>query len=163
MQPHGLQPTRLLCPWNFPGKNTGVGRHFLFILFLGRTDAAAEAPILWPPNAKNWLIWKDPDAGKDWRQKEKGTTEAEMIGWHNRLDGYEFEQTPGVGDGQGSLGGCSPWGCKESDTTEQLNWTELNSHFLLQGIFLTQGSISSLLHLLYWQADSLPLHHLGIP
>ena len=97
-------------------------------IFIGRTDAEAEAPILWPPEAKNWLIWKDPDAGKDWRQKEKGMTEDEMAGWHHQLDGYEFEQALGVGDRQGSLMCCRPGmlGCKESDTTERLNWTELN-------------------------------------
>ena len=93
-------------------------------IFIGRTDAEAEAPILWPPDAKNWLLGKDPNAGKDWRQEEKRTTEDEMVGWHHRLDGHEFEQAPGVGDGQGSLACCSPWGRKESDTTEQLNWTE---------------------------------------
>ena len=89
-------------------------------IFIGRADA--EAPILWPPDAKNWLIGKDPDAGKDWRQGEKGTTEDEMVGWHHQLSGHEFEQAPGVGDGQGSLEYCSPWGCKESDMTEKLNW-----------------------------------------
>ena len=93
-------------------------------LFFGRSDAETEVPILWPPDAKNWLIWKDPDAGKDWRQEEKGTTEDEMVGWHHQLDGHEFEQALGVGDGQGSLVCCSPWGLKESDTTEQLNWIE---------------------------------------
>ena len=96
-------------------------------IFIGRTDAEAETPILWPPDAKNWLIWKDPDAGKDWRQ-EKETTEDEMVGCHHWLDGYEFEQAPAVGDRQGSLACCSPWGHKGSDTTEQLNWTwELRS------------------------------------
>ena len=94
-------------------------------IFIGRTDAKAEAPILWPPDVKNWLIRKDPDAGKDWRQEEKGTTEDEMVGWQNRLNGHEFEQAPGVGDGQGGLACCSPWGCKESDMTERLNWTEM--------------------------------------
>ena len=93
-------------------------------IFIGRTDAEAEIPILWPPDAKNWLIGKDPDAGKDWRQEEKGITEDEMVGWHHRLDGQEFEQTLAVGDGQGSLACCSPWSHKELDTTEQLNWTE---------------------------------------
>ena len=93
-------------------------------IFLGRTDAEAEAPILWLPDAKNWLFGKDPDAGKDWRQEEKGTTEDEMIGWHHRLDGLEFEWGPGAGDGQGNLACCSPWDCKGSNTTEQLNWTE---------------------------------------
>ena len=93
-------------------------------IFIGRTDAEAESPIFWPPDAKNWFIWKDYDAGKDWRQEEKGMTEDEMIGWHHWLDGHEFEQAPGVGDGQGSLVCCSPWGCKESDVTEWVNWTE---------------------------------------
>ena len=92
-------------------------------IFTGRTDAGAETPILWPPDVKNWLIRKDPEIGKDWRQEEKGTIEDEMVRWHHGLDGHEFEQAPGVGDGQGSLVCCSPWGCKESDTTEQLNWT----------------------------------------
>ena len=95
---------------------------------IGRTDAEAEALILWPPDAKNWLIGKDPDAGKDWSQKEKGMTEDEMVGWHHWLDGHEFEQAPGVGDGQGGLSCCSPWGCKESNITEWLNWTELNNN-----------------------------------
>ena len=94
-------------------------------IFIGKTDAEAEAPILWPPDVKNWVIGKVPDAGKDWRQEEKGTTEDEMFGWHHRLDGHEFEQAPGDGDGQGSLACCSPWGHKESETTEWLNWTEL--------------------------------------
>ena len=93
-------------------------------MFIGRTDAEPETLILWPPNVKNWLIGKDPDAGKDWRWEEKGTTEGEMVGWHHRLNGHEFEQAPGVGDGQGGLACCSPWGCKESDMTERLNWTE---------------------------------------
>ena len=92
-------------------------------VFIGRTDAEAEAPILWPPDAKNWLIWKAPDAGKDWRQEEKGMTEDEMVGWHHRLDGHEFEWALGVGDGQGGLECCCPWGCKESDMTKGLNWT----------------------------------------
>ena len=95
-----------------------------FWIFLGRTDAEAETLILWPPDVKNWLIWKDPDAGKDWGQEEKGTTEDEMAGWHHRLNGREFEWTPGVGDGQGGLACCGSWGRKESDTAE--DWTELN-------------------------------------
>ena len=90
--------------------------------FIGRTDAEAETPILWPPDAKNWLTGKDPDAGKDWRPEEKGATEDEMVGWHHRLDGHEFEQSLGAGDGQAGLACCSPWGRKESDTTERLNW-----------------------------------------
>ena len=95
-------------------------------IFIGRTDAESEAPILWPPDAKNWLIGKDPDAEKDWRQEEKGTTEDEMVGWHHRLDGHEFEQASGVADGQGSLACCSPWGRKQLDMTEQLNWTDVS-------------------------------------
>ena len=93
-------------------------------IFTGKTDTEAETPILWPPDVKNWLIGKDPDAEKDWRQEEKGMTEDEMVGWHHRLDGHEFEQAPGVGDGQESLACCRPWGRKESDTTEQLNWAD---------------------------------------
>ena len=94
-------------------------------IFIGKTDAEAEASIIWPPDA-NWLIGKDPDAGKDGRQEEKGTTEDDMVGWHHRLDGHEFEQALGVGDGQRSLACGSPRGCRESDMTEWLNWTELN-------------------------------------
>ena len=94
-------------------------------ILIGRTDAEAETPILWPPDAKNWLIGKDPDIGKDWRQEEKRTTEDEMVGLHHWFDGHEFEQASGIGDGQGSLACCSPWGCKESDTTERLNWTDI--------------------------------------
>ena len=94
-------------------------------IFIGRTDAEADAPILWPPDAKNWLIGKDPDAGKGWRQKAKGTTEDEMVGWHHWLNGHEFEQAPGLDAGQGSQVCCSPWSCKESDMIEQLNWNEL--------------------------------------
>ena len=93
-------------------------------IFIGRTDTEVEAPILWPPDAKNWLTGIDPDARKDWRQEEKGITEDETVGWHHQLDGHEFEQAPGVGDGHGSLACYSPWGRKELDTTEQQNWTE---------------------------------------
>ena len=97
-------------------------------IFIGRTDAEAEAPILWPPDSKSWLIRKDPDAGKDWRQEEKGTTEDEMIEWHHWLKGHEFEQALGDGEGQGSLACCSPWDCKDSDTTEWLNNNTHISH-----------------------------------
>ena len=92
-------------------------------MFFGRSDAKAETPVLWPPHVKSWLVGKDSDAGSDWGQEEKGTTEDEMAGWHHRLDGREFEWTPGVGDGQGGLACCDSWGHKESDTTERLNWT----------------------------------------
>ena len=94
-------------------------------IFIGRTDAEAKAPILWPHDLKSRLLRKDPDAGKDWGQEEKGMTEDEMVGWHQWVNGHEFQQAPGIGDGQGSLVCCSPWGCKELDTTEQLNWIEL--------------------------------------
>ena len=100
-------------------------------VLIGRTDAKAETPILWPPDAKSWLIGKDPDAGRDWGQEEKGTTEDEVAGCHHRLDGDEFEWTPGVGDGQGGLACCDLWGRKESDTTERLNWTELKVEFVV--------------------------------
>ena len=92
-------------------------------IFSGRTDAEAETPILWSHDVKNWFIAKDPDAGQDWRLEEKGTTMDKMVGWHHRLDGHEFEQAPRVGDGQGSLVCCSPWGGKVSEPTE-LNWTD---------------------------------------
>ena len=93
-------------------------------IFIGRTDAEAETPILWPPDAKNWLIWKDPDAVRDWGQEEKGRTEDEMVGRHHQLNGHEFEQAPGVGEEQGGLAFYSPRGRKESDTTEWLDWTD---------------------------------------
>ena len=94
-------------------------------VFFGRNDAKAETTVRWPPHVKSWLIGKDSDAGRDWGQEEKGTTEDEMAGWHHWLDRHEFEWTPGVGDGQGGLVCCISWGHKESDTTERLNWTEL--------------------------------------
>ena len=93
-------------------------------VFNGRTDVEAKTPILWPPDVKSWLTEKDTDAGKDWEQEEKGTTEDKIAGWHHRLDGREFGWTPGVGDRQGSLVCCGSWGHKELDTTERLNWTE---------------------------------------
>ena len=96
------------------------------LIFIGRTNAEAEAPILWQPNVKTWLIGKDPDVGWEWRREEKGMAEDEMVGWHHQLDRHEFEQAPGVDDGHGSLECCSPWGHKESDMTEWLNWTEMS-------------------------------------
>ena len=122
-------------------------------IFIGRTDAEAEAPILWTPDVKNWLICKDPDAGKDWRQEEKGLTE-EMVGWHHQPDGHEFEQVPGTGDGQGRLASYRPWGRKELDMTEQLNWTEL-CHYLSRLFSVLFFFLSSVLYnnsvfLHYW-------------
>ena len=109
-------------------------------VFFGRNDAKAETPVLWPPHAKSWLIGKDSDAGRDWGKEEKGTTEDEMAGWHHWLNGREFEWTPGVGDGRGGLACCNSWGHKESDTTEQLNWTEpyKKIHILWGRIFTQQ-------------------------
>ena len=116
----------LRVPWTARRSNQSILKEISQSwIFIRRTDAKAETPILWPPGAKNWLIWKDPDAGKDWRREEKGTTEDEMARLHHWLNGHEFEWTLGVGDGQGGLACCSPWGHKESDT-ERLNWTELN-------------------------------------
>ena len=149
--------TRLLHPWDFLGKSTGVGCHFLlqaifltqgsnpglphcrqmlyhlshqesfpkgnqFWMFIGGTDTKAEVPILWPPDAKSWLIGKDPDAGKDWRQEEKGMTEDEMVGWHHWLNGHEFGQAPGDGEEQGSLACCSPW-CRRVSLAQLSDWT----------------------------------------
>ena len=143
-------------------------------VFIERTYVKPETPILWPPDAKNWLIGKDPDAGKDWRWEEKGTTKNEMIGWHHWLDGHEFEQALGVGERQGSLTCYSPW-VAESDMTEWLNWTvpkpsrflcswdssgnntRVGCYSLLQGIFPNQGLNLCLLCLLPWQVGSLPL------
>ena len=95
-------------------------------VFIGSTEVEAETPILQLPDAKSWLIWKDSNAEKDWGQEEKGTTEDKMVGWHHQLNGHGFGWTPGVGDGQGGLVCCGSWGHKESDTTEQLNWTDSN-------------------------------------
>ena len=114
--------------------------------FFGRNDAKAETPVLWPPQAKSWLIGKDSDAGRDWGQEEKGTTEDEMAGWHHGLNGRESEWTPRVGDGQGSLACCDSWGRKELDTNEWLNWTELIIKISLDSgfIFLFQFRQSSI-------------------
>ena len=115
-------------------------------VFIGRTDVEAETPILWPPDAKNWLIGKNPDAGKDWGQEEKGMTEDEVVGWHHQLNGHGFGWTLEVGDGQGGLMCCGSCGHKESDTTEWLNWTELDrqSPSLLPGPWKTYIWFSSL-------------------
>ena len=112
--------------------------------FFGRNDAKAATPVLWPPHVKSWLIGKDSDAGRDWGQEEKGTTEDEMAGWHHWLDGCESEWTLGVGDGQGGLACCNSWGHKESDMTERLNWTELNWMILLKIIWYNGHVISHL-------------------
>ena len=112
-------------------------------VFFGRNDAKAETPVLWPPHVKSWLIRKDSDAGRDWGQEEKGTTEDEMAGWHHWLDGCESEWTPGVGDGQGGLACCVSRGRKESDRTERLNWTDgsVNGILSLSDALSTQFSL----------------------
>ena len=115
--------SRLLrVPWTATRSNQSILKEVNPEHSLEGTDA--ESPILWPPDVKNWLTGKDPDAGKDQRREEKGTTEDEMAGWHHRLNGHESEWTPRVGDEQGGLACCNSWGCKESDTTERLNWTD---------------------------------------
>ena len=112
--------------------------------FFGRSDAKAETLVLWPPHVKSWLTGKDFDAGRDWGQEEKGTTEDEMAGWHHGLDGSESEWTLGVGDGQGGLVCCDSWGRKDSETTERLNWTELNwgLRTLSKGLFIYCSSVT---------------------
>ena len=116
----------LRIPWTARRSNQSVHpKGDLSWVFIGRNDAEAETPILCPSDVKIWLIWKHPDAGRDWGQETKGTTEDEMAGWHHWLNGRELEWTLGVGDGQRGLACCSSWDCKESDTTERLNWTEL--------------------------------------
>ena len=119
-------------------------------VFIGRNDAKAETLILWPPDAKSWLIWKDPDAGKDWGQEEKGTTEDEMVGWHHRLNGHGFGWTPGVGDGQGGPVCCDSWGCKESSTTELLNWTDSSILSYLVGFLVASCFLLSPAGLSWW-------------
>ena len=95
-------------------------------VFIGWPDVEAETPVFWPPDSESWLIWKDPDAGKDWGQDAKGMTEDEIVGWHYWHNGHGCGWTLGVGDGQGGLACCSSWACKDLDMTEQLKWTELN-------------------------------------
>ena len=121
-------------------------------MFIGRADAQAETPILWPPDVKNWLTGEDPGPGKDWWQ-EKGATEDEMVGWHHRLDGHGFGWTPGAGDGQGGLVCCSSWGRKELDMNERLNWTELIYGQLIfnQGSKNVQFGKDSLLNKGFWK------------
>ena len=118
------------------GNQTSQLKGNQYWIFIGRTDAEAESPVLWPPDAKTWLIGKYPDAGNDGRQEEKGMTEDKMVGWHHWLNEHEFEQAPGVSDGQGSLACCSPWGCKESNMTEWLNWTDI---YIVQTLRGTKG------------------------
>jgi len=116
-------------PWTVKRSNQSVLRKSVLNI-TGRTDAKVEAPIIWPPEAKDWFTEKDPDTGKDLRQEEKEMTETKIVGWHHRLNEHEFEQALGVSDGQGSLARCSPWDHKESDMTEWLNWTDFSLKIL---------------------------------
>jgi len=139
--------------------------------FFGRTDVKAEIPTLWPLDVKSWLIWKDSDAGRDWGQEEKGTTEDEMVGWHHRLDEHGFGWTPGVGDGQGGLACCGSWGPKEWDTTERLKRTELTTFILQKGqhhycllsfgktVFKLSSESYSEICIVFWCL----IHHLSSP
>ena len=120
----------LRVPWTARRSNQSILKEISPEYPLEGLTLRLDTPVLWPPDVKNWLTRKDPDAGKDWRREEKGMTEDEMVGWHHWLNGYEFEQAPGVGDGQRTLACCSPWGRKESDTTEQLNWVKM-TRFLI--------------------------------
>ena len=115
----------LRVPWTARRSNQSILKEISPGCSLKGLMLKLKIPIFWPPDAESWLIWKDPDAEKDWGQEEKGMTEDEMVGWHLRLNGHGFGWTLGVGDGQGGLVCCSSWGHKESDTTEQLNWTEI--------------------------------------
>ena len=116
----------LRVPWTARRSNQSILKEISPWMFIGRTDDEAEIPILQPPDVKNWLMWKDPDAGKDWRWEEKGMTEDEMVGWHHWLNGEEFEQALGVGDGQGRLVCCSPWGRRVGHNwVTEMNWTKL--------------------------------------
>ena len=127
-------------------------------IFMGRTDAEAEATIIWPPDVKNWLLGEDPDAQKDWGQKDKGIIEDKMVGWHHRLNGQKFEWALGDGDGQGGLACCSPRGCKESDTIERLNNEENKCSLLSSCCFLKiiwNLEVSDLGRLLLWFLSNL--------
>ena len=115
----------LSVPWTARRSNQSILKEISPGCSLEGMMLKLKTPVLWPPHAKSWLTGKDSDAGRDWGQEEKGTTEDEMAGWHHWLDGRESEWTPGVGNGQGGLACCDSWGLKEWDTTERLNWTEL--------------------------------------
>ena len=135
-------------------------------MFFGRIDAKAETPVLWQPHVKIWLIGKDSDARRDWRQEEKGTTKDEIAGWHHRLDGREFEWTHGVGDGQGGLACCNSWGGKELDTTKRLNWTDVYTHTYKQThshtyttIHINTHKLTPLLHSNISNMQSWSCHH----
>ena len=129
-------------------------------VFIGMSGAETETPILGPPDVKSWLIWKDPDAGKNWGQEEKGTTEYEMVGWHHQLNGHEFGWAPGVGVGQGGLVCCSSWGRKELDMTDWLNWTEKDIYFKLSESIVIPFQTNKDFHMIVFpQKFPRNLHH----
>ena len=142
----------LRVPWTARRSNQSILKEFSPGCSL---DVEAETPILWPPDAKNWLIGKDPDAGKDWGQEEKGMTEDEMVGWHHRLNGHRFWWTPGVGAGQGGLACCDSWGLKELDTTEQLDWADAVISFVCCCCWVT-SVVSDSVRPHRWQPTRLP-------
>ena len=160
---------RLLgVPWTARRSNQSILKEISPEYSLQGLITEAETLILWLPDVKNWLIGKDSDAGKDWKWEEKGMTEDEMVGWHHWLNGHEFEQAPGVGDGQGGLACYSPWGGKGSDTTERLNWTEHpHSHAYLgeteigwitaEAVLLKRGRTEGLYHLVIMTDKTKPL------
>ena len=159
----------LRVPWTARRSHQSIPKAYQSWILIGRTNAEAETPILWPPDGKYWLIWKDPDAGKDWGQEEKGTTEDEMVGWHHRLNGHGFGWTPGAGDGRGGLVCCGSWGRKELGTTEWLNWTECSTFtasFFRSLKQLNWNSITSISFVRAYPAVAgrdLPLSHLRSP
>ena len=123
-------------------------------VFIGRTDVEVETPILWPPDAKSWLIWKDHDVGKDWGQEEKGTTEDKMVGWHHQLHGHGFGWTPGFGDGQGGLECCDSWGHRKLDTTEWLNWTKYAKYIVI--VIILNVNLTKIFPMFQYDAESVP-------
>ena len=133
----------LRVPWTTRRSNQSNPKGDQSWVFILRNDAEAETPILCLPHGKSWLIGKDPDAGRDWGQEEKHTTEDEMAGWHHRLDGHEFEWSPGVCDGQGGLACCNSWGHKEPDTTGWLNWAEYYIVYMYHNFF-THASLTAI-------------------
>ena len=121
----------LKVPWTARRSNQSILKEIGSGCSLEGLMLKLKLQYFWALDAKSWLIWKDPDAGKDWGQEEKGMTEEEMVGWHHWLDGHGFGWTPGVGDGQGGMACCGSWGHNELDMTERLNWTKLNSVYLV--------------------------------
>ena len=154
----GVGEKLLRLPWTARRSNQSILKDQSWI-FIGRTDAEAEAPVLWTPDVKNWLTRKDPDAGKDWRKGKKGTTKDEIVGWHHWLDGHKFEQAPGADDGQGSLACCSPRGRKEPDMTEWLNWVDWKGKELkiegsnprqVPGLYMFKFLVKKANHMFLW-------------